>query len=324
MFKDSSYEYQAKRPQRTWNPAPVWTGPYIRFEVPRVSMPSLRNNIHEIWSHITHKHWFLGRLVRPAGRWPIYEVLLPAMKLASLWLTRPEYQTFWTTIHSSPCKLNEERDNWSLEGAKATTPPPAEVQKALEKQLMEIGKKIYFCFNPLGHTNGRWTNKKAISLRNSDSWRGNSFKSGYVTILDGEFAAVDWPSGPYDNPVSMDPKIPATLGLLFLFAVHLSGQLAEVLWLDRRYRESGEEDGTVEDQSVTMDGVRYDCMSDAFEGVFFGGRVKERPEHPRYQLVVHRGDKGPSYSGPDTLNMTTREISQAFSSASWAMMEGKR
>lgn len=192
---------------------------------------------------------------------------------------------------------------------------------------MEIGKKIFFCFNPLGHTNGRWTNKKAISLRNSDCWRGNSFKSGYVTILDGEFTAVDYPSGPYDNPLLMDPKIPATLGLFFLFAVHLSGQLAEVLWLDRRYRESGEENGIMEDQSVTMDGVRYDCMSDAFEGVFFGGRVKEvekGPEHPRYQLVVHLVDKGPSYSGPGTISLTTHEISQAFSSTWWAKMDGMK
>ncbi|KAL9007891.1 MAG: hypothetical protein Q9173_006925 [Seirophora scorigena] len=328
VLKDSSHEYGAGRPHCSCNPPPVWRAEsYIPLEVPEASMPTLTNKIHDIWSYAAHKNWVFGSQVRHGENWRIYEFLMPAMQLASLWLTRPEYQAFWTTIQSSPCKLNEERNNWSLEGTKARTLPSAKVQKDLEKQLLEIGKKLTFCFTPLGHTNGRWASRKAISQCNSDSWRGNSLKSGYVTILDMEFAAPLGQSAPSSYPKWIDERIPAKLGFLFLFAVQLSGQLAEVLWLDRRHKEGGEEDGIAEDQSVTIDGVRYDCMSDAFEGVFFGGRVEEVEKWPgyfRYRLAVHFFDKGASSLGPDTLRLTTHEINQRFSSAWWALMDGKR
>ncbi|KAL8646300.1 MAG: hypothetical protein Q9210_006218, partial [Variospora velana] len=242
------------------------------LEVPGASMPTLTNDIHDIWDRARHDNWMFDSQLRYNQDWRIYEILMPAMRLASLWLTRPEYQAFWTSIVSSPCKLDKERNSWSLESVRAGSSPSPKVRKDLEKRLREIGKKIHFRFAPWDCTNGQWACTEAISRRNSDSWRGNTFEPGYVTTLHDDFMYVPWPNA--SPPAWKEASTSAKLHFLFLLAVQLTGQLAEVLWLDRSHREREEEDGIVEVPRISIDGVQDDTMRHAFERVFFGGLVE--------------------------------------------------
>ncbi|KAL8982084.1 MAG: hypothetical protein Q9177_005381 [Variospora cf. flavescens] len=290
------------------------------LEVPGASMPTLANDIHDIWDHARHDNWTFDSQLRHNQDWRIYEILMPAMRLASLWLTRPEYQAFWTSIVTSPCELDKERNSWNLERVRAGSSPSPKVQKDLEKRLREIGKKmIHFRFAPLDCTNGLWARTEAISRRNSDSWRGNTFEPGYATTLHDDFMYVPWPNA--SPPAWKEASTSAKLRFLFLLAVQLTGQLAEVLWLDRSHREREGKDSIVEVSRISIDDIEYDTMSHAFERVFFGGLVEVVGGQPGpfclHELALRLFHEETSSSGSGASPLSIHEINARFSSAWW-------
>ncbi|KAL8964882.1 MAG: hypothetical protein Q9197_006766 [Variospora fuerteventurae] len=290
------------------------------LEVPGASMPTLTNDIHDIWDLARHDNWVFDSQLSYNQDWRIYEILMPAMRLASLWLTRLEYQAFWTSIVSSPCKLDKERNSWNLESVRAGSSPSPKAQKDLEKRLREIGKKkIHFRFAPLDCTNGQWARTEAIRRRNSDCWRGNTFELGYATTLHDDFMYVPWPNA--SPPAWKEASTSAKLRFLFLLAVQLTGQLAEVLWLDRSHREREGKGGIVEISRISIDDIEYDNMSHAFERVFFGGLVEVVGGQPGplclHELALRLFHEEASSSESGASPLSIHEINARFSSAWW-------
>ncbi|KAI4191692.1 MAG: hypothetical protein LQ346_004648 [Caloplaca aetnensis] len=240
------------------------------LEVSGVSMPNLTNDIHDIWDRARHDHWKLDSQLSHNQDWRIYEILVPAQRLASLWLTRPEYQRFWTTLLYAPYELDAKRNTWDIENDAIEMTSKHRID--LEKRLRDTAKKIHFRFAPLECTEGQWAHSEAINSRNSDSWKGDSFEPGYMTVLHDDFMFIPWPNA--DPPVWMEASTCAKLRFLFLLAVQLGGQLAEVLWMDRRRKEQADDDDMDGRQGLSIGKSRYRNMSHAFECWVLGGRLQ--------------------------------------------------
>lgn len=240
------------------------------LEVSGVSMPNLTNDIHDIWDRARHDHWKFESQLSHNQDWRIYEIMVPAQRLASLWLTRPEYQRFWTTLLYAPYELNAKRNTWDIDDDDAVE-LTSKHRIDLEKRLRDIATKIHFRFAPLDCTKGQWAHSEAINSGNSDSWKGDSFQPGFMTVLHDDFMFIPWPNA--SPPVWMEASTCAKLRFLFLLAVQLGGQLAEVLWMDRRRKEQADGDDTAGPQGLSIGKSKYQNMSHAFECWVLGGRL---------------------------------------------------
>ncbi|KAL8915906.1 MAG: hypothetical protein Q9208_008801 [Pyrenodesmia sp. 3 TL-2023] len=285
------------------------------LEVSGVSMPTLTNDIHDIWDRARHDHWNFDSQLSHNQDWRIYEILVPAQRLASLWLTRPEYEQFWTTLLYAPFEADEKRNTWNIDNKAVDLPDNHPID--LEKRLRYIAKKIHFRFAPLECAKGNWAFSEAISRRNSDSWKGESLEPGYVTVLHDDFMFIPWPNA--DPPVWKEASTCAKLRFLFLLAIKLGGQLAEVLWMDRCLKEQGD-DGAARRQGLTIGKSKYHGMSHAFECWVLGGRLQVVDNWPDPLcpdgLAVTSIDYVSAYAEVKMLAM--KGIHKQFSSTSWA------
>lgn len=285
------------------------------LEVSDVSMPTLTNDIHDVWDRARHDHWKFDSQLSYNQDWRIYEILVPAQRLASLWLTRPEYEQFWTTLLYAPYEVDEKRNTWNIDDKAVDLPDNHRID--LEKRLRDIAKKIHFRFAPLECIKGKWAYSEAISRRNSDSWKGESFEPGYVTVLHDDFMFIPWPNA--DPPVWKEASTCAKLRFLFLLAVHLGGQLAEVLWMDRYLKEQ-DDHAMARRQGLLIGKSKYHGMSHAFQCWVLGGRLQVVDNFPNPLcpdgLAVTNVDYISAYAEVKMLAM--KGIHRQFSSASWA------
>lgn len=272
-------------------------------EIPDALMPTLTNDIHDIWDRARHDHWKFDSQLSHNQDWRIYEILTPAMRLASLWLTRPEYQKFWTGILYGSHKPDGKHNTRNLADHEIEVSTPKDV----EKRLRDIAKKLHFRFAPLA--DGKWAHTEIISRRNSNSWRGTTFEPGYVTTLHDDFMYIPWPGAV--PPVWKDSNTCSKLRFLFLLAVQLSGQLAEVLWMDRCERE-GKGESCAKDGRVSI--------SQAFEAFVLGGRLQVVNNVPNpfclEGLAITTLDHVASFAKVELLSM--HGINARFAQAWWA------
>ncbi|KAL8634762.1 MAG: hypothetical protein Q9226_009438 [Calogaya cf. arnoldii] len=191
-------------------------------------MPSLTNAIHDIWNPAQTGKWKFDQQVTEdttlytdsgldeAQKQSIIDTLTPAMRLATLWLTRPEYRNFWATILFAPCTFDEERSFWRL--AKEPVDMTPVRCNEMGGILESIASKTHFIFD---HTpNGAST--KIISQQDHLTWRGSSYTPGYVTTLNPDFKHAVWPADRPENSKTWQAHTtPNKLRFLFFLAVQL-------------------------------------------------------------------------------------------------------
>ncbi|KAI4113832.1 MAG: hypothetical protein LQ338_008105, partial [Usnochroma carphineum] len=264
------------------------------LEIPDATMPTLTNEIHDIWDRARHDNWKFDSQLSHNQDWRIYETLMPAIRLASLWLIRPEYQSFWATILYAHCGSDDKHSARNTSDVKVAMSP--KLYKDMEKRLWDIAKNTQFRFAPLDATKGQWAHTEIISRRNSNDCQGNTSGPSYVTTLHEDFMYIPWPNR--SPPAWKESSTCAKLRFLFLFAVKLGGQLVELLWMDRCQREHGEE-GTIRRPCISVGNTRYPSMSEAFESFVLGGRL-------------HVIDKLPSPFSPKGLMVTAVDYVASF------------
>ncbi|KAI4152510.1 MAG: hypothetical protein L6R39_001790 [Caloplaca ligustica] len=301
------------------------------LEIPEAAMPTLTTDIHDIWDRCRHDNWKFHSQLSHNDDWRIYETLTPAIRLASLWLTRPEFQGFWTAIFYGPLEPENRGSshlstNCSASGTERhsllhLTGEPVgmtpKLHQDMEKRLRDVARKTHFRFAPLEATKGQWARTETISRRNSDSWRGDTFAPGFGTTLHDDFMYIPWPNA--SPPVWKESSTCVKLRFLFLLAVQLGGQLAELLWMDRCQREKGEE-GLMRRACFSVGNIWYHRMSDAFESLVLGGRLQIINNLPSplcldglaVTAIEHVG------TAAEVELLSMHEISARFSSAWWA------
>ncbi|KAI4223332.1 MAG: hypothetical protein LQ349_007448 [Xanthoria aureola] len=248
------------------------------LEFTRAAMPTLNNPIHDIWNPAQRGKWKFDQQVDPDPilhtdnnldhdqERSIVDTLTPAMRLATLWLTRPEYRDFWATILYAPCTFDEERRVWQL--AKETMDMTPARCNELNARLQTIGPNNHFVFE---HT-GDWASTISISQTDSLTWRSSFYTFGYVTRLDPSFKEA---VSPIDRPNtrSWQQQTPANkLRFLFFLAVQLGGQAAELLWLDRCRNELR---NVGQNPRIYVHDIEHVDLSLALQEMVLGGRLQE-------------------------------------------------
>ncbi|KAL8704233.1 MAG: hypothetical protein Q9201_002611 [Fulgogasparrea decipioides] len=298
-------------------PGPLVNGKRLEqweaLEMKDAAMPTLKTDIHDIWDRARHDNWRFDSKTDDTKDWRIYETLTPALRLASLWLTRPEYQRFWHTILYAPIKTDPTDNRYEL--AKDVSDISAEHSKDMEERLRDVARKIRFSFQTidLEAEEGEWASTTAINNYNPDA--------GYDTILVDEF--MDVPNPRAAAAMWTDRSASDKLRFLFLLAVKLGGQLAETLWINRCQREQGEYDPQ-QKLGVAFNPLfrhPHDSMKDAFEGFVLGGRLDVysgwRPKSgPMCLDALHLGWLYPDSSGHGAL-LHMEGINSHFSQGWW-------
>ncbi|KAI4234281.1 MAG: hypothetical protein L6R40_006827 [Gallowayella cf. fulva] len=254
------------------------------LETPNVRIPTLTNDIHDIWDP-GHGQWrfdqqlgyeddfFTNEEVPSEDRqWRILDALSPAMRLASIWLTRPEYWDFWGTILYGRSTFDEQSELWDLEPVEMT----AERANGLEERLRDIATRHHFIFEmAMGDQGEQLAVTEVINREEPLTWRGREFAPGYVTSLSPDFLSAVWTGGSQGSFRSWDDNTTCErLRYFFFLAVTLGGQMAELLWMDRCRRETGDEDA-VRDPRIRIHGeLPYSDLRLAFQESFLGGRLE--------------------------------------------------
>lgn len=174
------------------------------IEFSRAAMPTLNNPIHDIWNPALLGKWKFDQQVvsdptlhtdnnlNHDQERSIVDTLTPAMRLATFWLTRPEYRDFWATILYAPCTFDEQRRVWQL--AKETVDMTPARCNEINARLQTISSNNHFVFEPTGD----WASTISISRNSPLTWRSSNFTVGYVTMLHPGFkeavCPVDGPS----------------------------------------------------------------------------------------------------------------------------------
>ncbi|KAL8765373.1 MAG: hypothetical protein Q9209_007521 [Squamulea sp. 1 TL-2023] len=250
------------------------------LEYRHATMPTLTNDIHDIWDHARHANWKFDQQVTYEDdilytdngldhdqEWRIIETLMPAMRLASLWLTRPEYRGFWATVLYAPCTFDEDEEVWRLaEEAVDMTP---ERCNDMEERLRDVATKNHFIFD----RTQKWASTRIVSQDDPLTWRGTVYAPGYVTILDTRFMDAVWPTDRPENGKRWQENTTSSkLRCLFFFAVNLGKQLAELLWMDRCNRET-EGEGLGRKPCIFVHDLAHLDLSHAFEELVLGGEL---------------------------------------------------
>ncbi|KAL8730966.1 MAG: hypothetical protein Q9166_003756 [cf. Caloplaca sp. 2 TL-2023] len=260
------------------------------LECGAAAMPTLTNPIHDIWDHARHANWKFRQQasyddqasgeddfhkvdngLSPGQEWRIIDTLMPAMRLASQWLTRPGYQKFWSTIMYAPWTFHKGTELWVL--AEEPVKMTQEVCNDMEERLQDIVKKHHFIFE---HPQETWTEIRVISPNRPSDWRENTYAPGYVTALREQIMYAVWPN---DSPPRFKRwRVHNTcekLRCLFFVAVQLAGGLAKLLWLDRCCREVGDEaELSQRKPCMVVRGVRYSDLCVAFQEFVLSGRLE--------------------------------------------------
>ncbi|KAL8790223.1 MAG: hypothetical protein Q9213_000754 [Squamulea squamosa] len=236
------------------------------LEYRHAEMPTLTNDVHDIWDHARHANWKFDQQVTYEDdilhtdngldhdqEWRIIETLMPAMRLASLWLTRPEYSGFWATVLYAPCTFDEDEETHDM-----------------EDRLRDVATKNHFIFDRTQN----WASTRIVSENEPLTWRGTVYAPGYVTILDTRFIDAAWPTDRLGNGKRWQENTTSSkLRFLFFLAVNLGKQLAEVLWMDRCNREIAG-DGLRRKPCIFVHELAHLDMSHAFEELVLGGELK--------------------------------------------------
>ncbi|KAI4223105.1 MAG: hypothetical protein L6R36_005670 [Xanthoria steineri] len=253
------------------------------LEFGRAAMPTLNNPIHDIWNPALLGKWKFDQQVVSDPtlytdnnldrdqKQSIVDTLTPAMRLATLWLTRPEYRDFWATIFYAPCTFDEERRVWQL--AKETVDMTPARCNELNARLQTIGSSNHFVFE-----NTRdWASTISISQTDSLTWRTSKYTFGSVTRLDPSFKEAVCPiDGP--NTRRWQRNTPSSkLRFLFFLAVQLGGQAAELLWLDRCRNELIDKN-VGRNTRIYVHDIEHVDLSLALQELVLGGRLQELNE----------------------------------------------
>ncbi|KAI4280628.1 MAG: hypothetical protein L6R38_004309 [Xanthoria sp. 2 TBL-2021] len=249
------------------------------LEYGRAAMPSLNNTIHDIWNPAQPGKWKFDQQVTAdptlhvdngldhGQEQSIVDTLTPAMRLATFWLTRPEYRDFWATILYAPCTFDEERRFWRL--AKETVDMTPARCNEMDTRLQTIAWNNHFIFDRTPN----WASTRSISPIAPLTWRGSTYAFGYVTTLDPGFMHAVWPVDRPGNAKRWQEHTTSNkLRFFFFLAVQLGGQAAELLWLDRCRRENrGNEVGRK--PCIYVHDLEHLDMNLAFEEFVLGGRL---------------------------------------------------
>lgn len=277
----------------------------LTFE--EAAMPTLDGDIHDIWDRARHDNWTFGDQQKDGSDWRMYERLTPALRLATLWLTRPEYQIFWHTILYGDFTFDEREQSWELvdDASNIST----ERSKDMEERLRDLAKKVLFRFEPLPSPSGVFAKSHATPIGNADK--------GYETILHEDFMKIPKPVGRPSQWDALD--ICGRLRFLFLLAVQLGGQLAEVLWMERCRRAHDGYDARHRFPLI-LGNVRYRSMSQAFEEVVLGGRVEtvnHLPTLGKDGLALTHSMNIAGHTEWTTAGLELRGINDRFASEWW-------
>ncbi|KAL8801177.1 MAG: hypothetical protein Q9182_004624 [Xanthomendoza sp. 2 TL-2023] len=251
------------------------------LEIPNVGEPTLTNEIHNLWGN---RHWRFdpqhsygddgfhsveNRPNREQQR-EILGILTPARRLASLWLTRPEYQGFWATILFGPDTYDGANNLWNLEPIELTPERSREVEERLE----DIAARHHFIFAPPPRYPRRMASTLVIDPDDPQTWRGTEFAPGYVTFLHPNFESVvrsDGQQGRFREwPLNTRCE---RLRYLFFLAVTLGGAVAELLWMDRCRRGMANQIIRRRPRILIRHLHPYSDLNNAFQEFILGGRL---------------------------------------------------
>ncbi|KAL8811897.1 MAG: hypothetical protein Q9223_007428 [Gallowayella weberi] len=283
------------------------------LEIPNVGLPTLNNEIHDLWGdrrwRFDPQHGYGDDFHETANRpnddqqRDLLRMLTPARRLASLWLTRPEYQGFWGTVLFG--RATEDRQNrlWNL-GRTVMTPARS---NQLEERLEDIAARHHFIFEVPPGNPGRMALTVVIDPGVPQTWRGTEFAPGYVTYLNPDFESAVWSDAPqgtfrrWTNNTRCE-----RLRYLFFLAVTLGGAMAELLWMDRCRRAPGNQNIRRRPRILIRRQLPYSDLTYAFQEFILGGRLMAINQRAPMALdglalrVVRQADIVDGVVGPDS------------------------
>ena len=286
------------------------------LEIANAALPTLDTYIHDIWDRARYDHWKFDSQLRHNTDWRIYEAFCPALRLASLWLTRPEYQPFWTSLMCGEYELDENQQSWKI----SATPieMTAKRTKDMENKLRDLARKLRFCFHNLDISQGQWAATQAMQVEESESYGAGIFAPRLMTTFHDDFMYVLWPGA--NPPVWDTSSTSKKLRFLFFFAVQLGRELANALWIERCRQEHGDE-GLERFPQISIHGKQIGPMDAAFERFMFGGKIEviNGSSSPRcWDGLAVRYDDGLDDSNLRVAALSMEAINNRFSSAWWA------
>lgn len=184
-------------------------------------------------------------IVAGAEKDGFYEAFAPAFRLASLWITRPEYLPFWRSMLRGKIQASNGEEPTSILQAKSFA------RKDLMQDLLEIAGGSHFRFVPLI---GQWA----------------------MTYTHGEIT-TDLHDDFFHLSVSIFETATTSEQLRFLFftAVNLVHELAHREFQDRWATEFPDEGHLPPSEPVIQDlDIPHDELGVAWEHYMFGGRIQ--------------------------------------------------
>lgn len=206
-------------------------------------VPTLSNDIHAIWDKGNFDLIPVG-IIAGTEKDAFNEAFTPAFRLASLWITCPEYLSFWRSMLRGRIQAANGEGPTSILRAKSFA------RKDLIQDLLEIAGSSHFRFVPL---TGQW----AMTYTNGE----------ITTDLHDDF---------YHLGISIFETATTSEQLRFLFfiAVNLVHELAHRVFQERWETEFPDEPLPPSEPVYQDIDIPHDELGVAWEKYMFGGRIQ--------------------------------------------------
>lgn len=206
-------------------------------------VPTLSNDIHSIWDMGNFDLIPVGVIAR-TEKDAFYEAFKPALRLASLWITCPEYQSFWRTMLRGRIQVATGEEPTSILRAKTFG------RKALMQEFLEIAGNSHFRFVPL-----------------IGQWAMTYTKGEITTDLHDDFYHLS--ASIFETATTSEQ-----LRFLFFVAVNLVHELAHRVFQERWQTELPDEPLPPSEPVFQDIDVPHDELGVAWEQYMFGGRIQ--------------------------------------------------
>lgn len=235
--------------------------------------PTLTNEIHELF----HKKRFVFD-EGPRAEWDeAYEVMKPAFRLVSRWITDPIFRSFWTALRSGALEQIDKEfsddplaaPTYKIELYDLIEPDQREgLGDEVPAHFLECAKNHIFRFRPL---HGAWAQTRSQTVRhNFDDCTRKEWPFSSATVLHDDFFFLS-------ITAFRTATKSAQLRFLFFLAVNLGHELAHLMW-----QKSQAMDMDTESMYAVLDWEPFffdspdphDELGIAWEHFMFGGRIQ--------------------------------------------------
>ena len=235
--------------------------------------PTLSNDVHELFN----KNRFVFDEGPPAEWDQVYEVMIPAFRLVSRWMTDPIFRTFWTAlkfgvlekidqeIHADP----QAAPTYKIELHDVIAPDEREeLGNQVPAHFLECAKNHTFRFGPLY---GAWAQTRSQTVRHDyDHHLREEWPFSSVTVLHHDFFLLS-------ATTFQTATKSAQLRFLFFLAVNLGHELAHLMWQKTQAidMETRSMYAILDWEPFFFDSPDpHDELGIAWEHFMFGGRIQ--------------------------------------------------